>query len=268
MPRSPSGPSATDRDLVAAKGDELCSHWGTYFQRHRRHHHGRPCAPHAAATAPQRGSTTLRSGGSTSSRTHRRGRRAEIDAEYERQLAGGPDFTAYHVGSAFVEPPLHQITREDRVRALQAFDAVRAGLYRHCRAPRAQAVSQNYRHVYGVLLSYAVKRGRVYPCLETIAMAAMVSRSTVLRAIAWLKLFGFLDRIRRLKREQTPLGSVRVCQTSNAYRLTTTLTGLSALALGVFRGAPSATTRLHQPTQRLSNEEKAGSVTQFQFQSP
>ena len=173
-------------------------------------------------------------------------RRAEVEAEYERQLAGGPDFTAYHVGSAFVEPPLHQITREDRVRVLQAFDAVRAGLYRHCRAPRAQAVSQNYRHVYGVLLSYAVKRGRVYPSLETIAMAAMVSRSTVLRAIAWLKLFGFLDRIRRLKREQTPLGSVRVCQTSNAYRLTTTLTGLSALALAVFRGAPSATTGLHQ----------------------
>ena len=101
-------------------------------------------------------------------------REAATNAEYEHQLAGGPDFTAYHVGSSFAEPPLHQITREDRVRALQAFDAVRAGLYRHCRAPRAQAVSQNYRHVYGVLLSYAVKRGRVYPCLETIAMAAMV----------------------------------------------------------------------------------------------
>jgi Helix-turn-helix domain len=195
-------------------------------------------------------------------------REAATNAEYEHQLAGGPDFTAYHVGSSFAEPPLHQITREDRVRALQAFDAVRAGLYRHCRGPRAQAVSQNYRHVYGVLLSYAVKRGRVFPCLETIAAAAMVSRTTVLRAIAWLKLFGFLDRIRRLKREQTPLGSVRVCQTSNAYRLTTTLTGLSALALGVFRGAPSATTRLHQPTQMLSNEQKAGLVTQFQFQSP
>ena len=87
-------------------------------------------------------------------------------------------------------------------------------------ARRERRRSQNYRHVYGVLLSYAVKRGRVFPCLETIAAAAMVSRTTVLRAIAWLKLFGFLDRIRRLKREQTPLGSVRVCQTSNAYRLT------------------------------------------------
>jgi hypothetical protein len=193
---------------------------------------------------------------------------AEIDAEYERLASAGPDFTAYHVGSSFAEPPLHQITREDRVRALQAFDAVRAGLYRHCRAPRAQAVSQNYRHVYGVLLSYAVKRGRVYPCLETIAMAAMVSRSTVLRAIAWLKLFGFLDRIRRLKREQTPLGSVRVCQTSNAYRLTTTLTGLSALALGVFRGGPSATTGLHQLKQMLSNKEKAGRSSQFASKSP
>ena len=195
-------------------------------------------------------------------------RRAEIEAEYERQLGGGPDFSAYHVGSAFVEPPLHQITREDRVRALQAFDAVRAGLYRHCRAPRAQAVSQNYRHVYGVLLSYAVKRGRVFPCLETIAMAAMCSRSTVLRAIAWLKLFGFLDRIRRLARVRTPLGNTQSRQTSNAYRLNVSLAGLSALALSVFRGAPNATTRLHQLTQRLSNKEEAGRSPQFASKRP
>ena len=230
---------------------------------------GRQCAPHAAATAPQRWAHDLAQWRLYQlAREPARRAAPRLKPSTSASSPGGPDFTAYHVGSAFAEPPLHQITREDRVRVLQAFDAVRAGLYRHCRAPRAQAVSQNYRHVYGVLLSYAVKRGRVYPCLETIAMAAMVSRSTVLRAIAWLKLFGFLDRIRRLKREQTPLGSVRVCQTSNAYRLTTTLTGLSALALGVFRGAPSATTRLHQPTQMLSNKEKAGRNPQFASESP
>jgi hypothetical protein len=186
-----------------------------------------------------------------------------IEEEYARLLADGPDFGRYHVGSSFAEPPLHQITREDRVRALQAFDAIRAGLYRHCRAPRAQAVSQNYRHVFGVLLSYAVKRGRVFPSLETIATAAMVSRSTVLRALAWLKLFGLVDRIRRLARVRTPLGNMQSRQTSNAYRCNVTLQGLSALALSAFRGAPSATTRLHQTTQWLSNEEKVTSRTQF-----
>jgi hypothetical protein len=191
----------------------------------------------------------------------------EIDAEYERLASAGPDFTAYHVGSSFAEPPLHTITREDRVKALQAFDAIRAGLYRHCRAPRAQAVSQNYRHVFGVLLSYAVKRGRVFPSLETIAGAAMCSRSTVLRAIAWLKLFGLVDRIRRLARVRTPLGNIQSRQTSNAYRVNVALSGLSSLALAVFRAAPSVTTRLHQPTQRLSNEEKAPRVTQFESRS-
>ena len=186
--------------------------------------------------------------------------RESIEAEYARLAVAGPDFTGYHVNSSFTEPPLHQITREDRIKALSHFDAIRAGLYRHCRSARGQAVSYNYRHVFGVLLSYAVKRGRVYPALETIAAAAMCSRTTVLRAIAWLRLYGLLERIRRLTRERTPLGSLRVRQTSNAYRLNTTLAGLSSVALAVFRGGPSATSRLHQSTSPSREEEKRFAV--------
>ena len=48
------------------------------------------------------------------------------------------------------------------------------------------AVSKNYREVFGVLLSFAVKRGRVFPSLDTIARMAMVSKRTVLNAVAWL----------------------------------------------------------------------------------
>ena len=40
---------------------------------------------------------------------------------------------------------------------------------------------------------------RVFPSLDTIARMAMVSKRTVLNAIAWLALYGFLDRLRQAK---------------------------------------------------------------------
>ena len=80
------------------------------------------------------------------------------------------------------------------------FDGIRAGLYKHCRSERGQAVSYNYRQVLGVLLSFAVKRSRVFPSLDTIARMAMVSPRTVSHAIAWLGLYGFLDKLRRIVR--------------------------------------------------------------------
>src|SRR5689334_19754817 len=65
----------------------------------------------------------------------------------------------------------------------------------------------------------------------------MYSTRTVLRALAWLELFGFLGRVRRLARVRTPLGSVATRQTSNGYRCTASLAGLGAMALNVFWGA-------------------------------
>jgi Helix-turn-helix domain len=119
---------------------------------------------------------------------------------------------------------------------LHAFDIVRSGLYHHGRRKRGQAISLAYRDVLGVILSFAVKHGRAYPTLATIARAAMCSTRTVLRALTWLELFGFLGRIRRLTRVRTRLGTLRAQQTSNAYRLTTRLSGLGAMALNVFAG--------------------------------
>jgi hypothetical protein len=69
-----------------------------------------------------------------------------------------------------------------------------------------------------VLPSFAVKRGRVFPSLDTIARMAMVSRSIVLRAVSWLALYGFLDKLRRIVRKVGTLGP-RTVQTSNAYVL-------------------------------------------------
>jgi Helix-turn-helix domain len=136
----------------------------------------------------------------------------------ERLQSEGPDFTGYHTGSEFRVPPAHSITREDRIKILVQFDGIRAGLYKHCRSERGQAVSYNYRQVLGVLLSFAVKRSRVFPSLDTIARMAMVSKRTVSHAIAWLGLYGFLDKLRRIVRTSGLLGR-RVRQTSNAYVL-------------------------------------------------
>lgn len=184
-------------------------------------------------------------------------RRAEIEIEYEKLLGAGPDFTAYHTGSSFVDPPVNVISREDRIRALAAFDVLRSALYRHCRSPRGQAISMHYRAVYGVLLTYAQRKGKVFPCLQTIAAAAMCSRTTVLRALDWLRLYGLVDRMRRLTRVRTALGSLQTRQTSNCYRVGTTLRSLSALALNVFRRGPSATGGFHHLTKGLSKEETA-----------
>ena len=78
------------------------------------------------------------------------------------------------------------------------------------------AVSKNYREVVGVVLSFAVKHRRVLPSLETIARMAMISKQTVLNALAWLALYGVLDELRRIVRTSGLLGP-RVRQTSNAY---------------------------------------------------
>ena len=81
------------------------------------------------------------------------------------------------------------------------------------------------------LLAFAVKHGRVYPSLATLAQMACCSVRTVSNALAWLKTWGFLSWQRRLKRIPTRLGSV-TRQTSNAYVIA--LKGLSAIGAAIF----------------------------------
>ena len=105
-----------------------------------------------------------------------------------------------------------------------------------------------------VLLSFAVKYGRAYPSLATIAKHGVLHVRTVGRALVWLKLFGFLDWTRRLKRTTTRLGTI-VRQTSNAYALA--LCGLAAIGAGVIGkradGHNCNPSRLHPPTNTLLN---------------
>ena len=133
------------------------------------------------------------------------------------------------------------------------FDGIRAGIYKHCRSERGQAVSYNYRQVLGVLLSFAVKRSRVFPSLDTIAGMAMVSKRTVSHAIAWLSLYGFLDKLRRIVRTSGLLGP-RVRQTSNAYVLCFPK-GLGGLAVAAFKISPE---RNNCPPSESNSEVKEG----------
>ena len=161
---------------------------------------------------------------------HSDAERTAIDTEYGERLQAGPDFCHYHTGSSYAEPHVHSLTREDKAKILVAFDQVRGWLWRNCRQPRGQAVSRGYREVLAVLLSFAVKHRRVYPSLATIARMACCSVRTVQNALGWLKMFGFLDWARRLKRITTRLGAV-VRQTSNSYALV--LRGLAAFGAGI-----------------------------------
>jgi len=75
----------------------------------------------------------------------------------------------------------------------------------------------------------------------------MVCKRIVLNAIAWLTLYGFLDKLRRIVPKTGLLGH-RVRQTSNAYALRFPK-GLGGLAVNVFGLAPEC----HNCTPSESN---------------
>lgn len=160
--------------------------------------------------------------------------REGIEREYSKRLGDGPDFTHHH-GGDFVEPHLHCIDAKGKAEILAAYDAVRRWQWRNARKPHGQAVSRAYREVLSALLSLAVRHGRVFPSYEKLAQMACCSRSTVYRALQWLKAWGLLDWKRRLKRIATALGN-RVQQTSNAYQIA--VKGLAAVGAAILQGGP------------------------------
>ena len=164
--------------------------------------------------------------------------RLGIEAEYAERATAGPDFASYHARSDFSEPHVHDIDKGGKQQILTAFDQVRSWLWRNCRKPHGQSVSRVYREVLSVLLSFAVKYGKAYPSHATIAKLACCCERTVANALQWLRLWGFLDWQRRLKRMPTRLGTV-TRQTSNAYSLV--LHGLAAIGARVLPGRANRT---------------------------
>lgn len=151
--------------------------------------------------------------------------RQSIEREYTERMEQGPDFTAHHPKSTFNEPPLQKISDDQRRELLRAFDAVRRWSWINGRKARGQAISRAYREVLSALIALAQRHGRVFPSYERLAAMACCSRSTVWRAINWLRAWGLLDWERRLKRATTRLGT-KVQQTSNAYRIAENLAAL------------------------------------------
>jgi hypothetical protein len=121
---------------------------------------------------------------------------------------------------------------------------------------QAAPPSRNYRAVLDVLLGYAVRFGRVYPTLATIAREAGVSIRTVQNAIDWLRRFGFVERVRRLVRERSRLGGVRCRQTSNTYRVGLP-TGMGWLAQSVFRRIAYATSGQASTTRNTCHPSRS-----------
>lgn len=159
--------------------------------------------------------------------------RQAFEQEYAARMEQGPDFAGYHARSEFCEAPLHRMDERGRLQILRAFDEIRRWLWRN-RTPHGQAVSRAYREVLSALCALAVRHGRVFPSYEKLASMACCSRSTVYRALQWLKAWGLLDWKRRLKRSATPLG-VRVSQASNVYSVA--LKGLAAIGTAIFSRA-------------------------------
>jgi hypothetical protein len=80
------------------------------------------------------------------------------------------------------------------------------------------------------------KYGRVFPSLEGLAYLARFCRQSVMTALDDLEVLGFITRIRRVRRVQTPLG-FKVVQVTNAYRVHEPARGLELLASVLFGNA-------------------------------
>ena len=145
--------------------------------------------------------------------------RARVWQAYEEELERGPDFTRYHGGSEFIDPP--KITADRNALARIRFKLVgiaKGSWAKKEKGKHAGLVQHSTIRVFDAICSLAKKHGRVFPSLVGLAYLAQCSRNTVLSALKQLEFFGFITVHRRIKRVATPLG-FRVEQDTNAYNI-------------------------------------------------
>jgi hypothetical protein len=132
---------------------------------------------------------------------------AAIDAELETTLAEGPDFTKYHRGSKFMEPPQVCTDRNFLTRVwFVALTLERKTWANREKGKHGGALGRSALELLRTILFVVSKgEGRLYPSLDELARLAHMSRQTVITAMERLKSLGFVTAHRRIKRVCTKL---------------------------------------------------------------
>jgi hypothetical protein len=165
--------------------------------------------------------------------------REALDAAYEQAMGDKPDFARVHRNSDFMEPPKRPFNAKEAQEIMRQARAIERGTYANReKGAHGGAIGKSALRVLETLLfvMWPTARRGIYPSLEHIAARAQLSRRTVQTAIAVLKLFGFLQVFRRIKRVATVLGSI-FAQDTNAY-LIQLPSGLGALGAAIFAARP------------------------------
>jgi hypothetical protein len=95
------------------------------------------------------------------------------------------------------------------------------------------SITRTAEAVFEALMYLTEKYGKVFPSLEGLAHLARCCKQSVVTALDDLELLGFVTRIRRIRRVQTPLG-FKVVQITNAYCVHEPTRGLGLLASALF----------------------------------
>lgn len=171
--------------------------------------------------------------------------RARTDAERSRLEAlyeanhDRPDFARIHRGSDFAEPPRRPFNAGEAREIMRQARSIERGTYASReKGQHGGAIGKSALRVLEVLLFvvWPTARRGIYPSLAHLAAKCELSVRTLQTCLAVLKLMGFLDILRRMKRVQTELGTL-VQQDTNAYTLHLP-TGLGAIGAALFGKGP------------------------------
>ena len=182
--------------------------------------------------------------------------RAALEAAHTEAVAEGPDFTRYHRGSDFRQPPRVNTDRNALARIMFMADTIeRKSWAIRPKGKHGGVLGRSALTVLRTLLFVVSKRdGCLFPSLETIARLARMSVPTAVKAIATLTLMGFLTVYRRIKRIRTPLG-IKTVQDSNCYDYHPP-TGLGALSWALWK--PQTKANFMQGQSQVSTREADG----------
>eukprot|EP01037_Dinobryon_pediforme_P018683 gene18683-18982_t len=160
---------------------------------------------------------------------------AALDAEYEAELARGPDFARYRGKSEFLDAPKISIDRNAAARIKFMIVCIQRGSWKvKDKGKHGGLIPRTVIPVFDALVRLAFKHGRVFPSLVGLAQLAMCCKQTVVQALKVLEFYGFIRVHRRIKRIRTPLG-FKTVQDTNAYEVTEP-NGWGQKAMALFGG--------------------------------